>query len=702
MSHYEGTIQVFHFLFLLLLVPHSWLAQVPFQQMLVKHHRLLLYALVLCLSSIVRAHKFCAMSKDEVMPRALVIFRWNRRSQTDPDLERRARALDGRVVRIMDKPFWNNERRIQIQSLEDSNLTLGVRMKYLELIRLPQPTNEHTEIDLFVYRSDPFTNILPHIASNEYLRQELRIADDAQYQNVITNHPNITILPSIGSNKWTPCIDSGIYGPNLALILLMKGMNFMISLQMPDKNAVDKLRTLLSGLLWHIWEFEQLDPTIPPFPEMLEYLIFTVWTSPAIRKVMLRHYNRLEYYQQFVTLEAELEASDAWRFAMFTIQEHIERQTSLFEHQLERSLASNLDISAMEFYEKQIQSMDALFRSNDSEFMQTLLEIVDLYKDHNISAERISVRCERIKSHVQDYAIKILHFLESMRYYLSVGEILVNLRESGDAGGRIAIVCIQNFITGDWVRAIADIMRCSQRCVAMKVIPNDKRKRETEESPRAFVGLLSNSSTTCENGIRSQNQENNEPIVEANAAQTYHNRATITLYGLIPSQRNLHGELQQHLLSTRKSDLFISMHKIPDSQHRPGMASKTYWTEHDEILEILIGILKDPRMWLDSDYTTDLMRSCLKYFAELDDVQEVDELVTSMEEYHSRTSREHQLLCQDVGHSIILFRKMIGRDISSRSDGRTLRVKLRNTVDTLDLAVAWWQLALSMLCIVEF
>lgn len=63
---------------------------------------------------------------------------------------------------------------------------------------------------------------------------------------------------------------------------------------------------------------------------------------------------------------------------------------------------------------------------------------------------------------------KVYQNMEAMRYYVSVGELLIQQRESG--AGKVGIICPKDFVTGDWIRAISDIMQCERGIVRLKVI----------------------------------------------------------------------------------------------------------------------------------------------------------------------------------------------------------------------------------------
>ena len=76
--------------------------------------------------------------REMVKPGTKVLFRWNdchRGEQSDEDLNRRAAALDEKIAEIMEPPTSSDGKRVQIRSLEDPEMTLGVKRKYLEFIQ---------------------------------------------------------------------------------------------------------------------------------------------------------------------------------------------------------------------------------------------------------------------------------------------------------------------------------------------------------------------------------------------------------------------------------------------------------------------------------------------------------------------------------------------------------------------------------------
>ena len=196
--------------------------------------------------------------------------------------------------------------------------------------------------------------------------------------------------------------------------------------------------------------------------------------------------------------------------------------------------------------------------------------------------------------------------------------------------------------------------------------------------------------------ITSGNESNEDVLKQEQKELKADNRTTVTLYGLIASQRSLHKELQHHLLSTRNPDLFISMIKVSASPHRPQITTKTYWTHHNRLLGSLTEILTSPQQWFDVEKIKEMMRDVFKYFALWTDQEKVNNMMSWMDERYWNKSDHHRELCQDVRYSILVFRKVHQRVLNAQNDGTTFHVKLRITVDTMDLVIHWWQIPLSM------
>ena len=105
--------------------------------------------LALMTALLIGIHNSLAMRVEDANPGSLVRFHFSdrsRRKQKNESLIRRAEALDGQIAMIMERPFYFDNTRTRIQSLEDPDLTLAVKLKHLEFIRAP-PTAEEIDIE---------------------------------------------------------------------------------------------------------------------------------------------------------------------------------------------------------------------------------------------------------------------------------------------------------------------------------------------------------------------------------------------------------------------------------------------------------------------------------------------------------------------------------------------------------------------------
>lgn len=139
-----------------------------------------MFALYILLSAF---HLNQALEEEDVIPGTLVKFQWTDKSwraQINEEIIRRAKALDGRICVIMERALYFDETRIRIQSVDDPELTLAVKLKHLEIAR---PSSE-LHIDLLVSRLSKFGDTYKLVHSGEYVYQEVQIANDAEYDMV--------------------------------------------------------------------------------------------------------------------------------------------------------------------------------------------------------------------------------------------------------------------------------------------------------------------------------------------------------------------------------------------------------------------------------------------------------------------------------------------------------------------------------------
>lgn len=138
------------------------------------------------LFSIIVAYRTTAILEDEAIPGEMVWFHWsgkNQRAQIDEDVKRRARILNGSLAMIMERPHVSVlPNRVCIQAINDANVTLGVKLGCLQLVK---------PIKLHVFHA-----LNMNSTNDEYLRKEVEIANNTDYFMALTVHPfTTTLLP---------------------------------------------------------------------------------------------------------------------------------------------------------------------------------------------------------------------------------------------------------------------------------------------------------------------------------------------------------------------------------------------------------------------------------------------------------------------------------------------------------------------------
>lgn len=180
----------------------------------------------------------------------------------------------------------------------------------------------------------------------------------------------------------------------------------------------------------------------------------------------------------------------------------------------------------------------------------------------------------------------------------------------------------------------------------------------------------------------------------------YFNRTTVTIYELVDSQKELHGQLHEHLLSTKQSNLFISGILVPEDELPRGCVSKNYWTQHDASARSLTEMLRYAEMWINLTSVSYQIVHTLHFFA-TQDTKVVDKLVESIGKQYSNTSEDHYFLCQDVRYALLVFRRMYELESHNEKvpDKMLHRIHLRITTNTSDILMDWWGTALCMYCV---
>ena len=375
--------------------------------------------------------------KEMLRPGTKVLFQWKWREQSDPDLNRRARILckSGRIAEIMDPPLSSDGKRVQIRSPHHPEITLGVKRKYLEFILPPPPTmsNQPLLIDLVVDVTDPSTDLITHISSNEYFQKELSIADEEQYHLVLVNHRKTASESVIRCNRLSTRLHRE--QNHVVLSLLSEATHFLNAvrdLSAGSERAQVHARSLLARCLFHQWEYEH-----ETFHRRHSSFGHDTLPSSFIEMVR-RHFMKIRDHQIFFELEEDLGTEGdehCWQF----VTNWIER-----------------GLSAMRFdFARRINALTALSVS--------CIECGPLEL-------RVAMESANSIPEMMDNFGKIHQSVAAMEYYLSVKEMIVELRKSGEGRGRIAIMCLKPFANGEWIRAISQIMQCGDDCVKMRFI----------------------------------------------------------------------------------------------------------------------------------------------------------------------------------------------------------------------------------------
>ena len=377
-----------------------------------------------------------AITREQASPGTRVRFHYSeksKRAQTNQTIVRIADALNGKEAVIMDIPFWRNERRVQIQSVENPDVILAVKPYDLELID-PTMADGETRIDVFVSRQQSTTILKDHIMSEKYYQEELPIANNAQYRAVILNNPRIKL-----QHRTTQSLvrfnrrQTGIHRDHLTLSLLDQIIEWLERCQAMDEeerriNASNGLRSLLLRCL---------------------------------RVIADSGRGRHELISRIYDLCPSLdEANDLSISSVALFREYQSWTVDEFQQRI-ASMAPGLNQDAMEFYEKVIYAVSHL---------PMLDEVIKLAHEVNRFSGLTVVRQEAgLLDKLKNITREIFYSVESMEYYLAVGELLLELRDSGEIKGRIAVNCMHGQATGDWIRALADIAGCQRRDVSLKM-----------------------------------------------------------------------------------------------------------------------------------------------------------------------------------------------------------------------------------------
>lgn len=423
--------------------------------------------------AIIAVIRTIAITTKQAIPGTQVRFHYtnkSKRAQTNKKLIRKAEALNGKKAVIMKIPLWKNEKRVQIRSLDNPHLILGVKPYYLELTSLLEG---ETHIHLFISRTGPNTSFSDHIMSERYYREELSTANDARYRAVIVNNPR-TALQSRTAPKSQSLVrfnrfPTGAHRQYLPLVLLNEVGEFLGDSRIFFHRKQGEVRNLLMRCLQHIWDSEHARDRL--LLSILESeLMISIFSTRFLEAVHLEYMAMSTNASIILHAESTIfDESACFAFTLVLIRSGL---VTMSDHTEERMdvLIPKLNQQAAEFYEKQRNVLQKLFLSNNSEIVLTFREFGAITRRQDTWGGRVPKEAERVVHRIKVMASKITQSLEALEYYLSVGELLTNLRASGEIQGRVAVNCVHSLVSGDWIRAISDIAQCERNCVSMKIM----------------------------------------------------------------------------------------------------------------------------------------------------------------------------------------------------------------------------------------
>ena len=172
-----------------------------------------------------------------VDPTALVRFHWSnksRRAQNDEEAKRRAIALDGQLAIVIEHPLQPDGERCMIQSVDNPELILAVKWKYLEKVG-------PIKIEL-IYAPNDRTN------SDEYYQKELAVLQDIQYTAVMTVHPNTRTSSWHIGNRIIPEKMEELC--NLSDLLMLSQPDTLSNPEIMTNRMKDAIKIVLAQNIW--------------------------------------------------------------------------------------------------------------------------------------------------------------------------------------------------------------------------------------------------------------------------------------------------------------------------------------------------------------------------------------------------------------------------------------------------------------------
>ena len=389
-----------------------------------------------------------AITREQASPGARVRFHYSeksKRAQTNQTIAHKANALNGKEAVIMDIPFWRNERRVQIQSVENPDIILAVKPYDLELLD-PTMADGETRIDVFISRPQTTTTLKDHVMSERYYQEELPIANNAQYRAVILNNPRIklqhrTTKSLVRFNRRR----TGIHRDHLTLSLLDQIIEWL-----------ERCQTM--------GEVERRINNNKSLRDLVMRCLRVIADSGQRGRGLMCRFNESSY-------SANVENN----FLTFVTSLFREYQLWIVDgfHPRIATLTSGLHRDTMKFYENKIGAVRGLPRLDEVIQMAHGVNRFSGYAGYTESRKAV-----RLLEEMKNITRQMYYRVEAMEYYLAVGELLVQLRDSGEIAGRIAVNGFQGVCSASWLQAVADFAGCQRRDVSLKIMTSQPMSHE--------------------------------------------------------------------------------------------------------------------------------------------------------------------------------------------------------------------------------
>ena len=420
---------------------------------------------------------------------------------------RRAGALDGKEVAIMETPFWRDKRRVQIQSLEDPDLTLGVKPRYLELARshVVQSTNDslssrtdfsdeqtssvhavdeiqvnqsstesHHDIhvDIFVERRDFTTRLDDHQKSEEYLAKELTIANDEQYRAVLVHHPKTKLLTKIKANRITTCLHLSHIGLWLLRDIdeALQGIDTTIVVG-KEANGLEIPKKVLSQCMWHAFQWERVDSLeyykVPSFLEVLGWVETndTTLAAPFI-KSMRQHFRSMAKQHRPMMITKRVDRKMALKLVhcltvtfLMSLIDHFFTKFDRFVPLIAES-TSNL-------FPGHLETLCKLCHGTGSDLSNAFADLITPIWGNSREFHQFVLERKRIIDRFRKIAAEIRMIATKLEYYWSVGIFLAGQRNSSK-GGKVAVICDKELLSPEWLRMIPQILKQNMSSVSVR------------------------------------------------------------------------------------------------------------------------------------------------------------------------------------------------------------------------------------------